>query len=492
VSRQVQVRKGTYQDSVTLMQVSQQLNARSDVTSALVAMATELNLQMLGDMGFDSPADVTPNDLVVAIDLTDGDAADTVLAALDELLTAEPRRGGGVADPGLPAPPTVTAAARRAAATLALVSTPGRVAALDAADALANGLDVMVFSDNVPVEHEIALKDLAAPLGRLVMGPDCGTAIVGGVGLGFANVVRPGPVGIVAASGTGAQQLLALLDGADVGVAACLGVGGRDLSAAVGARSTLAALDRLAADDTVTTIVLVSKPPADDVADLVTRHAESLGKPVVLGYLGAGRPDLTTTAAAAVSAVEAPWVEPRQWGTPPAGAAVVVPSCGSLRGLFSGGTLCDEAMLIAAQTLGEISSNIPLAGQPALGGDFASNGHTFIDFGDDALTVGRPHPMIDPTLRVERLARELDDPSCGVVLLDVVLGYGAHADPAADVASVISRTGIPVLVSLIGTRADPQGLDRTADLLVDAGALVFASNAAAARAATALVAREGS
>jgi FdrA protein len=469
------------------MQVSQQLNARSDVTAALVAMATDLNLQMLGDMGFESPGEVTPNDLVVALELADDSDAESVLAALDELLTAEPRRAGGFAESGLPPPPTVSAAARRAAATLALISTPGRVAALDAADALASGLDVMVFSDNVPVEDEIALKDLAAPLGRLVMGPDCGTAIVGGVGLGFANVVRPGPVGIVAASGTGAQHLLALLDGADVGVAACLGVGGRDLSAAVRARSTLAALDRLAADEAVTTIVLVSKPPADEVADLVTEHAESLGKPVVLGYLGPGRPDLTATAAAAASAVGASWTKPRQWGTPPAGGAVAVPPGGSLRGLFSGGTLCDEAMLIAAAVLGEVSSNIPLDGQPALGSDLASHGHTFIDFGSDELTVGRPHPMIDPTLRVERLARELDDPSCGVVLLDVVLGYGAHADPAADVAPVISRSGIPVLVSLIGSRADPQGLERTADLLVDAGALVFASNAEAARAATALV-----
>lgn len=488
MSRRVEVRKGTYQDSVTLMQVSQQLNARSDVTAALVAMATELNLQMLSDMGFESPAETTPNDLVVALDLADDDAAAPVLDALDALLTAEPHRRGGIEASGLPPPPTVGAAARRAAATLALVSTPGRVAALDAADALASGLDVMVFSDNVPVAHEVALKDLAAPLGRLVMGPDCGTAIVGGVGLGFANVVRPGPVGIVAASGTGAQHLLALLDGADVGVAACLGVGGRDLSAAVGARSTLTALDRLAGDDSVTTIVLVSKPPADEVADLVTRHAESLGKPVVLGYLGPGRPDLTATAAVAVNAVGASWTEPRRWGTPPAPAAVGVASGGCLRGLFSGGTLCDEAMLIVAETLGAVTSNIPLAGQPALGSDFASNGHTFIDFGDDALTVGRPHPMIDSTLRMERLARELDDPSCGVVLLDVVLGYGAHADPAADVAPVVSRSGIPVLVSLIGTRADPQDLERTADLLVDAGALVFASNAAAARAAAALVA----
>lgn len=483
MSRRVEVRKGTYSDSVTLMQVSQQLNARPDVTAALVAMATGLNLEMLADMGFEPPADATPNDLVVALELADEHAEESVLGALDELLTNQRRRSSDAPGGGAPAPPTITAATRRAAATLALVSTPGRVAVLDAADALASGLDVMLFSDNVPLEHEIALKELAAQLRRLVMGPDCGTAVVDGVGLGFANVVRPGPVGMVAASGTGAQQLLALLDGCNVGVSACLGVGGRDLSADVGGRSTLAALDRLAADDTVTAIVVVSKPPAAEVADLVTQHAKSLAKPVVLGYLGPGRPDLTATAADVVRTVGATWRRPRSWGEPRRTSS----SDGFLRGLFSGGTLCDEAMLIAADPLGELASNIPLAGHRELGEDLVSRGHTFIDFGDDKLTAGRPHPMIDPSLRAQRLEAELHDPECGAVLLDVVLGYGAHPDPAADLAPLIAAADKPVVVSLIGTRDDPQGLEATAKRLAGAGAVVHASNAAAAREAVSLV-----
>jgi FdrA protein len=482
VSRTVKVRKGAYVDSVTLMQVSQQLTARSDVTSASVAMATDLNLQMLADMGFTPPADAAANDLVVAIELPDEGAEETVLNALDELLVRKPGRSPGIDGAGAPAPPTVSAAARRGPATLALVSTPGRVAVLDAADALASGLDVMVFSDNVPVPHEIALKKLAARLGRLVMGPDCGTAVMHGVGLGFANVVRPGPVGIVAASGTGAQQLLSLLDGCDVGVSSCLGVGGRDLSADVGGRSTLAALDRLAGDDSVTAVVVVSKPPTDTVADLVSKHAASLHKPVVLGYLGPGRPDLTATAASVVRTVGATWRAPRRWGRPSA-----VTRGGFLRGLFSGGTLCDEAMLLATKTLGELSSNIPLPGQRALGRDLRASGHTFIDFGDDALTAGRPHPMIDPSLRTERLAAELSDPQCAAVLLDVVLGYGAHPDPAAGLVGLISTADIPVVVSLIGTRDDPQGLESTAKRLAAAGAVVHASNAAASREAVAIV-----
>ncbi len=488
MSQVIEVRKGTYHDSVTLMQLSQELNARPDVTTVVVAMATELNLSMLDDMGFDRPAEATPNDLVIALDVADDAAAKAALDALGELMQRQPARTSGLGDQELPSPPTVATAARRAQSSLALVSTPGRVAALDAADALASGLDVMIFSDNVPVSHEIALKDMAATMGRLVMGPDCGTAVVDGIGLGFANVVRPGPVGVVAASGTGAQQLLALLDGADVGVTHCLGVGGRDLSSDVRGRSTLAALDRLAADDTVTTIVVVSKPPAPEVADVVSRHAASLGKPVILGFLAAGRPDLTATAAEVVDAVGARWEDPRRWGAGRSPTTPTDPAASRyLRGLFAGGTLCDEAMLIAAESLGTLSSNIPLAGHRHLDADLASNGHTFIDFGDDQLTVGRPHPMIDPSPRLERLERELADSECAVVLLDVVLGYAAHADPATDLAAVIAASDTPVVVSLIGTRDDPQGLEPTAARLVEAGAVVHASNAAAAREAVSLV-----
>jgi FdrA protein len=235
---------------------------------------------------------------------------------------------------------------------------------------------------------------------------------------------------------------------------------------------------------------VISKPPATDVAERVSRHAASLPKPVVMSFLGAGRPDLTAAAAEVVKAIGSEWTEPRRWGlTVPGEPVLGSQPRGYLRGLFSGGTLCDEAMLIAADALGLLSSNIPLPGHRRLDSDLASNGHTFIDFGDDQLTVGRPHPMIDPTLRLERLARELDDVDCGVVLLDVVLGHGAHPDPAADLTPLISASSTPVVISLIGTRDDPQGLDATASRLADAGAVVHASNAAAAREAVGRLAR---
>ncbi len=484
MTRDIQVRPGAYQDSVTLMQISRELSTRPDVSTVQVGMATELNLEILTQLGFDVPDDASPNDMVVAIDAEDAAAVASATEALDEALTRRPRPSTGLGT-GVPAPATIGAAARRGDATLALVSTPGRVAAIDAADALAAGLDVMVFSDNVSVEHEVLLKAWAASADLLVMGPDCGTAVVDGVGLGFANVVRPGPIGIVAASGTGAQHLLALFDGVGLGVKHCLGVGGRDLSSEVGGRSTLAALDRLDSDPDVTTIVVVSKPPAAEVADIVTRHAEGLSTPVVMGYLGAGQPDLTSTAQRVTEAVGMSWTSPPRWG-----ADTPVGRPGFLRGLFTGGTLCDEAMLLAIDVVGTVASNIALPGQPQLAPDLAAVGHTFIDFGDDRLTAGRPHPMIDPALRTERLVKELDSPDCAVVLLDVVLGHGAHPDPAAELAEVIRGAQTPVIVTLVGTRDDPQGLDSQAQTLAEAGAVVHASNAAATREALSLLTEE--
>jgi FdrA protein len=481
MSRFLDVRRGAYHDSVSLMQVSQDLQRRPGVSTALVAMATELNLALLDDLGFDAPRAASPNDLVVAVETSDDGELQALLEALDEALARRPASSDSTSNEQ-PSPSTVAAAARRRDADLVLVSTPGRVAVLDAVDALDSGLDVMIFSDNVSVEHEIALKRLARERGRLVMGPDCGTAVVSGVGLGFANVVRPGPVGVVAASGTGAQHLMTLLDSADIGVTHCLGVGGRDLSAAVGGLSTMVALERLGADPGVELIVVLSKPPAPGVAAAVAEFAAALATPVVMGVLGPGRPNLTQTAASVAAGLGVAWQTPRRWGTERAR-----PRPGYLRGLFSGGTLCDEAMLAAADRLGTVVSNIPLAGQPALDCDLSGSGHIFIDFGDDQLTVGRPHPMIDATLRLERLKRELADPDCAVVLLDVVLGHGAHPDPAAELAAAIAGAAKPVVVSLVGTRDDPQGHDGQAQQLAAAGAVVHASNAAAADEALSLL-----
>ncbi|GAA2493851.1 DUF1116 domain-containing protein [Terrabacter carboxydivorans] len=501
----VELRTGAYLDSVTLMQVSRTVAAAPGVEAAQVAMATELNLEVIRGMGFEVPPSA-PNDLVVAIR---GDEAGIAAgqAALEAALSQNRSAAGGSGGLGeAPAARTLGGAIRLSGADLALVSVPGEHAVTEALDAVRAGVSVMVFSDNVPVEDEVRLKDAAAAADVLVMGPDCGTAVVGGVALGFANVVRPGSVGLVAASGTGAQQVMCLLDAAGVGISHCLGVGGRDLSSAVAARSTRQALAALAADPETTSVVVVSKPPAPEVLADLESYAASLRKPVHWATLGAGRPDLTAAVESVLAGtghdVPEQW---RLWGPADSdsAASAAAPTAGdpaaqggSLRGLFCGGTLADEAMLVAREVLGDIRSNIPLRPELALGADLRDPGHVVIDFGDDALTQGRAHPMIDPSLRLERIAAEAADPTCGVLLLDLVLGHGAHADPAPELADAISAARataaadgrhLDVVVSLTGSEGDPQGLEASAARLVQAGALVGLSNAAATREALLLL-----
>ncbi|HEU0286717.1 MAG TPA: FdrA family protein [Nocardioidaceae bacterium] len=483
----VEVRTGAYADSVTLLQVSRSVGAEPGVDAAMVAMATPLNLDLLADMGFATP-DAGPNDMVVAIRLVaDGDL-DTALAAVDRALS-DARRTPAAGSVDVAPPRTTASALRDSDATMALISVPGPHAFVEAMDAIAAGRDVMVFSDNVPLDQEVRLKTAAAEHGQLVMGPDCGTAVVDGLGLGFANAVRPGPVGVVSASGTGCQQVLGLLDAAGVGVTAALGVGGRDLSEPVGGLSTRQALRRLDADPATALIAMVSKPPAAAVAAELAGFASELSTPVEFLLLGRGEPDLTAGTERVLAALDRSAPTWPTWGERAAS-----PRKGYLRGLFGGGTLCDEAMVIATGALGPVRSNIPL--DPGLGLDasLSARAHLMIDFGDDALTTGRAHPMIDSTLRLEHLARFAADPDTAVLLLDVVLGHGAHPDPGADLGPAIRSAvedDVPVVVALVGTAADPQGVEAQGTALAAAGAEVFASNAEATRRAVALVAEGG-
>ena len=490
----VEVRVGAYHDSVTLMRVSRGLGELDGVGRAMVAMGTELNRDLIAGMGFDVPPRTGPGDLVIAV-RGDPGALDAARAHLENALAAAPTSGAAHT---APAARTVAAAVRAGtlagtAPALALVSVPGEYAFAEAMDAIEAGIDVMVFSDNVPVAQEVALKRAAARRGRLVMGPDCGTAIVAGTALGFANVTRPGRVGVVAASGTGAQQVVCLLDEAGVGISHVLGVGGRDLSAEVGGLSTLAALDALDADPATELIMLLSKPPDPRVAATVRAHAQGLRTPVRDTLLGTGGVDLAAATRGILDALGVPAPEWPVWPGP--GQR---PRAGALRGLFAGGTLCVEALTIAAERLGRVRANLPAPGDAwlPLPDDLRADGHLMIDFGDDRLTRGRAHPMIDPTLRLERIAAEGADPACAVLLLDVVLGHGADPDPAGTLGPAIAaarRTAgadgrdLAVVVALIGASGDPQDRDRTAEILADAGARVFACNADAARHAASLI-----
>ncbi|MEM9714269.1 MAG: FdrA family protein, partial [Actinomycetota bacterium] len=368
---------------------------------------------------------------------------------------------------------------------VALVSTPGDAAFTEAMDALRAGLHVVVFSDNVAVEQELALKRFASERELLVMGPDCGTVVLGGAGLGFANVLRPGPVSLVAASGTGAQHVSCLLAQAGVGVSHILGVGGRDLSDEVGAATTVQALRALDADPRTELIGLVAKSASSSVMERIAETVADLSTPVLNVAADRHGDDLTAGADRLIEHVGAQVPRPRVW----AGGAAA-PRPGALRGLFAGGTLCREALTLAEAEIGTLSTNLRDADL-----DPATPGHVLLDLGADEMTRGRPHPMIDQLLRLRRLEADAADPATSVLLLDVVLGHGAHPDPAAELAPAIGEArrsrladggDLGVVVSIIGTDDDPQGLTRQAEALASVGADVFCSNAEAVRHAVSL------
>jgi FdrA protein len=480
---------GAYFDSVTLMQVSAELNRWPGVDTALLAMATPLNVDLLTDLGFDTGAlgSAASTDLVVALRAADTGSAEAAVAASHRLLHERDFPPGAPTAGQRPAASVASAARRRPDAGVALVSVPGAHAFAEAMDALAAGLHVVVFSDNVPVEQEILLKEEAERCGLMALGPDCGTVVLGGVGFGFANVLQPGPVSLVAASGTGAQQVCALLDAAGVGVTHVLGVGGRDLTAAVGGRATRRALRLLDQDSGTQVIGLVAKSADRHVAEQVAELATSLHTKVVPVYADRPGDDLTAGSDRLLEALGVPVPQPRRW--PPTPSPV---GPGVLRALYSGGTLCQEALVIAEADLdpGLIATN--LGGRVV---ELSAPGHLFVDFGDDSLTAGRPHPMIDWRLRADQIAADARRPDVTVMLLDVVLGLGAHPDPAAELAPTITAARIAaatqgrhvgVVVTLVGTSSDPQGLDSQARTLAAAGADVHLSNASAARRAVRL------
>ena len=500
----VEVRRGTYHDSVTLMQVSRQAEELPGVEAAAAVAATPVNLELLARQGFAvDPAGLGPSDLVLCVRAADDVAADQAMEQVDTLLAGAGRVGAGGGSGAGPdggpaaAPRSLRAATRRDPdLNLAVLSVPGRHLHYEIAEALQAGLHVFCFSDGLDPATEAACKKVAAERGLLLMGPDCGTAILDGVGLGFANAVRRGPVGVVGASGTGIQEVTCLLDAAGVGISHAIGVGGRDLSPEVGGIMTLRALDLLAADDTTERLVVISKPPDPMVARRVADAAATTGKPVILAFPGMTDPPPLPPGVRFAGSLEAA----ATWATgipaaSPADPPAVTP--GMIRGLFSGGTLCYEAMAVVAGVVGRVASNIPLRPEWRLADPNRSEGHTFVDFGDDAMTEGRAHPMIDPGLRNERFRREAADPETGVVLLDVVLGYGAHPDPAGELVPLVERAladrrgELSVVVSLCGAAGDPQGLDGQAATLRAAGALVTRSSAQAARLALAAAGHGG-
>ena len=502
----ITVRPREYHDSVRLMQVSAQVRRLDGVEEAILMMATDTNKNLLATAGISGKEvqEAARDDLVIGIVARNADGAKTAMARAVDLLRSR--------TPDLQAGQHMSLDAAMAAmpdATLALISIPGEYAVEETRKALGLGLNVMLFSDNVSLDDEIRLKRLAEERGLLLMGPDCGTAIIGGNGLGFANAVRSGTVGIVGASGTGIQEIAVQLHRQGFGVSHALGTGGRDLSAPVGGLTMLRGIDMLAADPDTDVIVLTSKPPDSEVAARVVKRAAACGKPVVVNFLGgtsvtaarAGLVTAQTLRGAAMKTVRL--LSPDGQSAPESArsddelrrrvddvARLLSPEQVFLRGLFTGGTLCYEAMHVLREYIGPVYSNITMQSGYHLGDCSRSCEHTLIDMGDDQFTRGRPHPMIDPELRNRRLLQEADEHDVAVMLLDLVLGYGSHEDPAASLAETLrdARTRaaqhgrhLVVISSVCGTEQDPQGLARQKRLLADEGVLLASSNAQACR-----------
>jgi len=448
------VEPGRYLDSVALMRVSRRLEALPGVEAAALMIGSPSNKALLRDAGLLAPEGerATPNDLVIAVR---GAKAPQALESALQLLTGAKETGS----PGSARARSLAGALELLPqANLALISVPGEFAAFEARKALERGLHVLVFSDNVSLDDEAALKRLAAESGLLLMGPDCGTALIAGTPIAFANAVPRGDIGIVSASGTGLQEVSSLVARMGGGISHGIGVGGRDLDARIGALGTLAAIDALEKDPATSKIVLLSKPPAPEVAKRVLERLKRSAKPSVVCFLGIEGPGMAPTLRDAAELAMGKKIAAEKL---PAGKRR-----GTVRGLYCGGTLCAEAELVFRRR--------------------GLSGHAFIDLGADDYTRGRPHPMIEPEIRNDHVARAMADAAVGVVLVDVVLGYGAHADPARVLAKAL-KPGKTVVASVTGTEQDPQVRSRQVAALREAGVLVAASNADAAELAASLV-----
>lgn len=493
-----EIRSGAYYDSVVLMQLQRSLADLPTVEDAGVVMGTPANLDLLDQTGLlvDEIRNAKPDDLVIVVKAGTAADAEEALSRVDELAAARRSREGAGEDF---LPKSIESADKALpGANWVLISVPGRYAAGVSREALRLGKHVFLYSDNVTVEEEIELKELGAENGLLVMGPDCGTAIIKGIGLGFANQVRQGAIGLVAASGTGLQQVSIRIHHYGGGLTHAIGTGGRDLSSKVGGLTAQMALDLLDRDPETRVIVLISKPPDKETADKILAYASGLSKPVIVNFIGYQTnlkeidnlyfaSTFDDTAAAAVALVSEGEASGPEEGMDLDGFSSTQKY---LRGLYSGGTLAYEALLILEKNLTNLFSNVPINKKMKLENSLASQEHTIVDLGEDEFTVGRLHPMMDNELRIQRLATEAADPEVAVILLDVVLGHGSHSNPASELAPAIegaikdakkAKRRLEVVVTLSGTDLDPQGLDDQREQLEKAGAKVYLSSDQAVR-----------
>ena len=493
-----EVVRGRYLDSVSLMRMSRSLSTLPGVAEAAVMIGSETNKRLMRDSRLLTAAaeSAQPTDLIVGVRAQDERDARAALDGLEALLAPPAERGTGA----VASSRSLGAAMKMLpAASVALISVPGEFAAAEAANPLRAGLNVLLFSNNVPLDDERRIKELARERGLLLMGPDCGTSLVNGVPLAFANVVPRGGIGAIAASGTGLQEVTTLVARAGGGISHGIGVGGRDLRDEIGGITTLMALDALDADPATTHVVIISKPPAPHVATRVLERIAKSTKWFTVCFLGQGDLALprnarraNTLREAAELALGGERLAPdflAQTPLPPAHPGHPV------RGLYCGGTLCAEAQLVLLAAGEAVESNAPVPGARAIeimngtgvatdaAGGASRVTHSIVDLGADEYTRGRPHPMIEPAIRDDPLHAALAEPATAVILLDVVIGYGAHPDPAGVLAALLSSVQHerPVMIaSVCGTEADPQVYSREVRTLEGVGVIVAPSNAHAA------------
>jgi FdrA protein len=498
--------KNRYYDSVVLMNAAGRIKSASFIREASLMMGTDANKELLKTINLltEEGNSAGAGDLILSLQIEEGgDTEECVRQALqlmEETLSQRtatgddeynPRSLRGAEDllPGI---------------NLAVVSIPGEHVEYTANELLVRGIHIMLFSDNVPVETEVSLKKKAEKLGLLVMGPDCGTVLIHGKSLGFANKVRRGDIGIVAAAGTGVQEVSTLIHRMNGGISHAIGTGGRDLSKDVGGITMKMGIRTLLNDPATEVLVLISKPPHPDVEKEIYRMLEFTTKPVVVNFLGSTEPGLThenilfakTLEEAALLSMKMTGVEPSLIEPDIPESALeneisrLADSQKYLRGLYSGGTLANETRLILEWEGLFIKSNLHKDPEHQLKNPFVSEGNTIVDMGDDVFTKGAPHPMIDSTKRIARIIKEAEDPETAVILLDLVLGYGAHPDPAPEIADAvikarqIAKPGgrhIIFAASVCGVPGDPQNSDRQKKILEDAGVIIFPSNASATR-----------
>jgi len=514
----VDIRKNTYYDSVALMLITKEIKKMPNIKQVIVGMGTELNKELAENLNLSNDAIrlLTPSDFFIAALSNDENASEIILEKVNELLNAK------VEDHNLGndyIPTTLSAAVKHLKdANMVVISLPGKYATNEAKKALNNNLHVMLFSDNVTVEEEIELKQIGREKGLLVMGPDCGTAIINGVPLCFANVVRRGDIGVVGASGTGTQEVTVIIDKMGGGVSQVIGTGGRDLKSEVGGIMMIEGFKALINDKATKVIVLVSKPPAPEVAEKILNMMKTTDKPVVVCFIGGDRNEIEKQGAYSCvdledAARKAVLLSKGMQIYDFTGFTlsdieierIVEAECKKisigqkyLRALYTGGTLADEAMKLLRTAGYKIYSNIPLSPELKLKDVHISVEHTCVDLGDDDFTVGKPHPMIDPVARVERLPIEAADPEVAIVLMDFVLGYGSHVDPAGEMLQSIidakkamqsKNKYLCVIGYICGTEGDPQDYMFQSEKLEKAGVILMHSNAQAVKLSSLILGR---